>query len=62
MPALGKRTPGLERHGFRVPVIDALLDPDVRLQLRVWETQTPVRDGLVIPGKNQNGGLCLVKA
>jgi glycosyltransferase involved in cell wall biosynthesis len=62
VPALGKRTPGLERHGFRLPMIEALLDPEVRLELRVWENQVPIRDGVIVPSLNPDGSMCLVKA
>ena len=62
VPSLGNRTPGLERHGFRLPVIDALLDPEMRLQLRVWETQIEIRDSIIVPSQKPDGNLCLIKA
>lgn len=60
-PALGNRTPGLEHHGFRMPVIEALLDPEVHLQLLIWETQTPIRGGKISSERTPDGRLCLVK-
>ncbi|CUH82609.1 glycosyltransferase family 4 protein [Tropicibacter naphthalenivorans] len=49
MPALGRRTPGLENHGFRIPVGQDFLEAGA-LSLVVWESRSPVRNGaLIVP-------------
>lgn len=46
MPALGRRTPGLEHHGFRIPVLPQFFEAgDAPLRLVVWENRAPVRQG-----------------
>lgn len=44
MPLLGKRTPGLEHHGFRIPVLDDFLSTQSPLELMIWETQTLIKN------------------
>ena len=46
MPLLGRRTPGLEHHGFRIPVLaDFLSDDTAPLLLEIWENSAPLRHG-----------------
>ncbi len=47
MPALGRRTPGLEAHGYRIPVSQDMVEAaaDGALSVVVWENRTPVRNG-----------------
>lgn len=44
--ALGKATPGLEAHGFRIPVTPDLLDPEKGpISLVIWENRDEIRNG-----------------
>lgn len=47
IPSLGIRTPGLESHGFRLPVLDRMTKG--ALELRVVETGAVVRNGAFAP-------------
>lgn len=60
IPSLGIRTPGLEAHGFRVPILARMTtDP---IELRVVETGDSVRNGTFEPSVGADGrpGLTLV--
>ncbi|WP_019294677.1 MULTISPECIES: glycosyltransferase family 4 protein [unclassified Leisingera] len=47
-PNLGRRTPGLERHAFRIPVLPAFLNSSKGpLSLRILETGDLVRNGQI---------------
>ncbi|HET7326697.1 MAG TPA: glycosyltransferase family 4 protein [Nocardioidaceae bacterium] len=43
---LDRKTPGLGRHGFRIPVLPEFLGSD-RIRLEVWEGRIPVRKGVL---------------
>ncbi len=46
VPALGRRTPGLERHGFRIPILGVFLTPGRGdLSLLIWENRAVIRNG-----------------
>lgn len=50
VPSLGVRTPGLEYHGFRIPVVAEFLDLNRgKITLEVWENRAPVRNGTMKP-------------
>ncbi|MCL6285620.1 glycosyltransferase family 4 protein [Ruegeria sp. 2012CJ41-6] len=50
-PTLGHRTPGLEQHAFRIPVLPSFFSPgNGTLSLRILETGDPVRNGHLAPG------------
>lgn len=48
IPALGVRTPGLEKHGFRFPVMAEFAESDAGLQLVIVETGDSVRNGTFV--------------
>lgn len=49
MPGLGKRTPGLETHGFRIPVMpDFFTEARRHLSLRVWDSGSAVRGARLV--------------
>lgn len=53
MPSLGRRTPGLEEHGFRIPILREFLESEMStLRIVVWENRADVRGG----GLDRNDG------
>lgn len=61
-PSLGHRTPGLERHAFRIPVLPAFLSSgNGGVSLRILETGDLVRNGQLAPGGTAPRALVPVK-
>ena len=65
IPEFGRRTPGLETHGFRIPVPRDLGDlcpaPGAVLRLVVWETGTPIRQAELIVRAQGDGGAIVLE-
>lgn len=58
-PELSRRTPGLEHHGFEIPVLSDFLLADAPMELVVWEQQTPLKNGRIAPDNDDNGNAVL---
>jgi len=54
-PGLARGTPGLEHHGFSIPILNEFLQAGTRLELMIWETQTRIPNGRLIAGTNAQG-------
>lgn len=59
--SLRNRSPGLERHGFRIPVLPMLLDSKNDLSIEVHETGAVLRDGVMQHGTSEDGVACLMR-